>query len=394
VHAAAGASFRRLSIALPVTALARVWKDPSDPELPIFYRAVLAREPSPGARVAFGKGLTVDAARMSALGEALEWHCAGSFDPSAFVRASRAALPGPSVDPRRLHPARPVDDDLVLDWVEAAAAVSGTRVLVPALAVHVGYEPPRAEERLFSPSSNGLGAGSTAAAAALRALLEVIERDAFFTAWLQRLAGEAVDLRRHPDPALRDMQAAFARRGVELGLWRLPTGLPVTVMAGLALADKPPAFALGLGAALSPADAARAALLEAAQIRTAVRMRLRRPEAWARAAALADDPGLVAGIDDHGLLWSQPAMRPRADFLRSGPPAAIDWEAPGVRPDELACALAATGREPLVVDLTTPDAAALGASVARAVVPDALPARFGAAQVRPPGLNPDPHPLG
>ena len=54
-----------------------------------------------------GKGMTVDAARVSALGEAVERYSGGCWLADELLFASRSELDGPSLDPRRLVLYRP-----------------------------------------------------------------------------------------------------------------------------------------------------------------------------------------------------------------------------------------------------------------------------------------------
>ena len=414
-----------------------VHKDVSEPERPYIFRAELANarfldSHEDAFLVASGKGMTEAAARASALGEAVERYAASLWGDDRVVRAARADLPGPALDPRRLvlyRPEqyaalryRPYDDTTVLGWVRARSLASGEELFVPALAVLLAYDVHPDEGFIFPITSNGLAAGPTLADAVLSGAYEAFERDAFLALWLHRLPAGRIDPASHPDPAVPALCRAYARRGVAMELYRVPTDHPVHVFVGLGVeteASGGPACVVGLGADLDPAAAARGALLEVAQVRPALRMRMRQPDARARLAELLDDPHRVAELTDHDLLYASPAMLGRFDFLRTRPFASLDWSdtAPrgaAARLRLLAEHLAAQGSDLVYADLTTADLADLGLHVARAILPDYQPIHFGRAERRlggrrlyelprrlglrpddaaPGDLNDDPHPL-
>lgn len=420
-----------------VRSLRALTKDPSEPEQPYVFRAELANSRFQSDRPAMfticsGKGATPEGARLSALGEAVERYCAGLAAPGEVVRGRRGALPGISLDPRRLVLYRPElyaqlkyapwDEDEEHGWVRGRALLADQDIFVPALAALMSHDVARRPEFLFPATSNGLAAGPTRAEAILRAACEVIERDAFLSAWMLRLPCRRVDPAAHPEPATRDIVAAYARRGVEFELYRLPTDTSVHAFLALAVnqgrSDGPTAV-VGLGAAHDAASAARGAILEVGQVRPALRVRMREAGMAERIARLVADPFAVATLEDHDLRYAAPETLGAFDFLRRRPVEPFDWR-PAAPADAatlvraLAEELGTLGTDLLAIDLSTPDLAQFGLHVARAVIPDFQPIHFGHGEPRlggvrlfetprrfglgtePAGLadlNPDPHPL-
>src|SRR6266508_1642184 len=92
--------------------------------------------------------------------------------------------------------------------------------------------------------------------ATLRALLEVVERDAFLIAWSHRLPSRCVAAANVPDDQTRALAAAYARRGTELVVHLLPTDTTATVALAIAWSPRAPAAVTGLAAALDPVVAA------------------------------------------------------------------------------------------------------------------------------------------
>ncbi len=419
-----------------ITELEPIPKDPGEPVHPYLFGAHLANhrfltDRSSDDSFCTGKGLTLATAQASAVGEAVERYSACRRRTDQVCFTTRHALEGQSLDPTELVlyrpeqyaelPYAPYADTTRLGWVGARSLSTGSELLVPALAVFLGYSPRVPEERILPPTSNGLAAGPTLAAAVLSALYEVLERDAFLITWMHRLPAHRVAPATHPDPNVVELFHACARQGVELRLHRLATDHPCQVFLSLAVqrdGEGWPAVAVGLGADLDPAVAASRAIMEAGQVRVGLRMELSDPSTRAWAERLLADPRLVATIDDHGLLYAHPRAMGAFAFLERSPEAACDWTAPepATATDRLRLLvehLSAQGRDVLYRDLTPSDMAQLGLHTARVIVPGLQPIHFGqhprlggnrlydlprrlGTAVTPFGtgsLNQDPHPL-
>ncbi len=419
-----------------VTECKRVHKDYCEPLLPYIYRAELANSQfirkieNNTTQVASGKGFSDKAARISALGEAVERYSASCWQPSQIHYARRAELDGKSFDPRALvlyaedqYPVlryAPYSDDSTLGWVRGNTVGSEEPVWIPAIGVFLSYNARCHEEFLCPITSSGLASGQSLEDAVLKASYEVIERDAFMIWWMNRLPARRIDVADHPDPGTRELCSAYRRRGVDIELYLLPADHAVHVFMALAidLGAAGPAVVVGLGAGLDAAAAARGAVIETAQVRPALRIRMRSPEARERLARLLADPQQVVELEDHDLLYASQVMLPRFDFVRRATLESFEWNAePVVSAHALAQmdnAMQAIGKEVCYFDVTPADMALLGLYTARAIIPDFQPIHFGAHERRLGGrrlfqlartlgfrdddaslsdLNPDPHPL-
>ena len=386
-----------------VRRLDRVAKDIREPELPVIVRAELANarfDPHDHGFVGCsGKGLDLRSARDTALGEALERYAALTWQPAERVRGRRADVPGATLDPAELVlfapeqygqlPYAPYSADSVLDWVPATSLAHGGRVWVPLLAAHLGYNPPDEAGHLFQATSNGFAAGPTLPFAVERALLEVVERDAFLIAWSHRLAGTRHDALSVPDETVRAICGVYARRGVRFDVHLLPTDSAASVALALGWSDEEPAVVVGLGAALDPVDAARGAVLEVAQVRPALRARLRQPATRDLLAQLVADPSRVRELEDHDLRFADHRVaREEMGFLLAEDVTPWPSSAPDtVTPDRgdltrLVASLARVAPDVLYLDVTPPDVGGLGVSVAKAIVPGFQPIHFGAGEMR------------
>jgi ribosomal protein S12 methylthiotransferase accessory factor len=220
-----------------------------------------------------GKGLTVADARIGAAMEAVETGLAEAVQPD-LRGISWSDLP---VNRR---PAQLDDfasrrgatiDDIVLDWIAATDIAAGGDSLVPFAAVSLDFDLP--PQPLIRCESNGHGAHLTLAAACLKGLLELIERDALAeppgtdpSAW--RLTEHHVaerswpwfDQFRHVAADAGIATTVFYRTGL--------AGIPVVQCELRSLfAGCPVGTARGSAAGTSVEAALRGAVTEAAQVR-------------------------------------------------------------------------------------------------------------------------------
>lgn len=378
-----------------VTDFGAVPRDPSEPHRPFVWRAMVSNhrflsERDEAHAVCSGKGFEVEAAQLSALGEAVERYSGGCWSEEDLIFVAAEDLEGSIVDPRDLVlyapdqyealPYAPYSAHVPINWVRARSVTSDQLSWVPAVAALMEYEIRTPGEFLFPITSNGLAAAPTLGGAVLSAIYEVLERDAFLTAWCNELPGVSYAALEHPEPRVRELAAAYERRGVRLLLIQLPTDHPVHVVMGLARQERGegPAVVVGLGADLDLCEAARQAAIEVGQVRPGMRRRALSEDAE-RVAELADDPSKVATLDDHALLYCHPSLTPAFGFLQGRPGT---WPPPERIAPEPALKLLtkyfqSQGMEILYVNLTPPDMESLGIYTARAILPHFQPIWFG-----------------
>jgi ribosomal protein S12 methylthiotransferase accessory factor len=399
-------------------------KDASEPILPFVFAAQLSnfRFQATDAKIDFGcsgKGMSVDAARASAIGEAVERYSGGQWDVKSIVHARRSELNGPSIDPRemvlytanqyRSIPYQPYSDDTEMGWVRLRSLMDRQHYYAPAVGLLLGYQVTSEAENICPVTSNGLAAGGSLGNAILNAALEVIERDAFCMTWLNRLPSERFEPTTHPDPEIRSLVEAYRRRGVEYAVFRLATDTPCSVFVAFGLqvdGQFGPAAVAGLGADLDPIVAARKAMLEVAQVRPSLRRKLRTTEVCERLTILEADPTKVESLEDHDLLYASPKALPALDFLLKQPVAVSEWpKAPTAEMKTLRYLVDHLGSMKsnlMYLDLTPADMQSLGLHTVKALIPTFQPIDFGWSERQlgllkqrntPETVNPDPHPI-
>jgi ribosomal protein S12 methylthiotransferase accessory factor len=200
--------------------------------------------------------------------------------------------------------------------------------------------------------STGCAAGPTFEAAAARALLELVERDAASLWWIggQRPRLVAADSLAMAE-AVRLLRALRqGERGRTTWLLDITTDLEIPSVAAVSVDAAGRGFSCGLAARLAPEAAARAAILEMCQMELALPIvEAKRRQRGDEALNAADRRHLArASLIDAGCALLHPLGAPRRGPVPVDAPAQDDL-------DELKAAFARSGVEAALVDLTRPE---------------------------------------
>lgn len=228
--------------------------------------------------VTMGKGLSVSAARVSALMEAIEFHHAETL-PRA-PRVDPATAFGPDLarlwSGIRVRNRVPFDPHRPRGWLPARDLASGAAAWVPREAVAFDLTTPGDPD--IAQRTNGLASGNDRVEAEVAALSELIERDAEAHWMLQSAPARArtrLDLATVTDADAARLVAATEEAGIDLLVY--DTGARHRVPAFLAIMldrrDAGPAVVspgIGGGCHPDPAIALLRAVTEAAQARAMV----------------------------------------------------------------------------------------------------------------------------
>lgn len=208
-----------------------------------------------------------DRAFMKALGEGLERYSAGVYRAQSFTTAPEANL-AHAVSPRQF--VRPdgyslPDPETPTQWVEAVDLATDEEALLPAEYVH--FPPPGDEStRSKPPITTGLGLGNSTVEAVLSGLYEVVERDATMLAWYSTFDPLGLDV---DDPVFDELVGRARAENLVVTPLLVTQDVDVPVVAVAVHRDgrggEWPRFAMGSGADLDAAAAARSALAEALQ---------------------------------------------------------------------------------------------------------------------------------
>jgi len=227
-----------------------------------------------------GDAASIDPKRalMKAVGESIERYCPAHFKYEDFVLSTYSDLDCEAVDPtdfalfsekQYAEPDFPFTRPTAstpLRWTSAYSLSHDRPVLIPASFVYIPYRPDPAHEPLtHNPISTGLACGSNLAPAIYKAILEVIERDAFMIMWQNQLPCTRIDLSTVTDPFNQSILNELSVLPAKCEAYLIPsdTGVPVVMVLLRSTSGHLPYIALGNSADLDPNRALMLALEEA-----------------------------------------------------------------------------------------------------------------------------------
>jgi ribosomal protein S12 methylthiotransferase accessory factor len=362
-------------------------------EMPVVATAIAAAAPVEAAPtrqmpVGWGKGNTAAAAVIGAVGEAIERYAGSMPDPARLVWSRPADLPGSVLHPRELalyrddqfaradFPYVQFDSDVPHPWIAGEWVGTHDPVWLPAILVYLSLDV-RREQAFCQGTSNGMSAGTNPSEAGLRAILELLERDAFITSWLCKRPGRPLQLDETLPPDLKAILSGAAALGaqVELVLLESVCDYPTAVCLGFGDGVNWPGVTLGLGTDPDARTAVRQAILEFGQTGPHLRMMMK-----TAAHLIPKRPSDVADMLDHARYYFPPDRARAFDHLRHGSEACAFADLPRCSERSLlACAraLAESHVRVALADVTSADVARTSFVVVRAISPDLQPISFG-----------------
>jgi ribosomal protein S12 methylthiotransferase accessory factor len=366
----------------------------TEPELPVTSSAVLAsytegaHYPS-GPEIGSGKGLTAVEAMIGAVGEAIERYSASRYRKADLYRSALNDLNGEFLDPRQLclyadsqyaqpnFPFARFDPNRPIEWIRGYWLDTGGAVWVPALLAYFDFRA-SPEERFCQVTSNGLAAGAGLEDAALRAVLEIVERDAFMITWRAERPGRRLLLDDTIEPGADEVVRQLSERGVEVELFLLDAGLsiPTVICLGVGDGKRWPGVTVALAAHVSLRTSARRAILEQGHVGPYLARLMLDGE-----HIIPAEPGDVRTLIDHALYYVPPDRVQALDFLRRGGDRPIPLVELAEPPDAslAVCVgrLHAGGMRVAIAEVTSPDVTVSPFRVVRALGPDIHPIDFG-----------------
>jgi ribosomal protein S12 methylthiotransferase accessory factor len=282
-----------------------------------------------------------------------------AIDPASLPLYAPHQYAQPGFAPRPYHPDRPIH------WLWGVDVGAGEPVLVPADVVRPGQP----GELIALCTSNGAACHSSFTHAILNGLYEVIERDAFSIAWMNRLSLPRTGLSVDPLGIFaewRELGFTFAAVDATTDL-----DVPVLLLTCRDLEDPDRFIATFSSGRSLPQIASR---LQKELLQFAL-------------LAIGGASRGGAALADHFLWYQDRTRAPLVEFLTASHErsrfdahphfAAAAEETPGEELARLVAQLDAHGHRVVVVDLTTPWLRSLGLCAVRVVVPGLQPIHFG-----------------
>lgn len=379
----------------------------------------------PGATGA--AGLTEASAMLAAIGEAAERYCAAYIPWQILVKGSARQLGAEAIGidqfglylPEQYQenfPCMPYSADTQLYWVKGRSLLNQQSRLIPAPLIYIPYhyQDKTAKTDFVSLAvSSGTACHSDRQQLRLNGIYEVIERDAFMITWMRKI--QQSRLRWMDDATMWALyQQHYAGSGVQFHLFDITLDLQIPTVLCLAESVLRPGRVVVAGCATraSYREAATKAMLEAAQCMTWAQYLVVQHQDWEPAVDYAN----VQTFQHHVMTYLRPQMLHELDFLLKTPyekawPQESQTDLNHCYQQVLAL-LASQQIDVIEVELTTPEIADVGLSVAKLVLPglvqingdhrypplanprfDSVPAKLGLAERCQAYRNPAPHPF-
>ena len=370
------------------------------------FPVVLAELPLPWGKREPGVGRSHGFAHSRAIAilEALERY-AGMQPRGKRTRVygAFADLPGPKLDPRDLgkHGAEafgphthltPFDPQRPIHWVWGYSFARAQPLLVPEQCAYYGLmragspDPPFVYE-----ISNGCALGGCLAEAILHGIFECAERDSFLLTWYARLQLPEIPAAAL-DGAAAQLVAGLLRTSLQGSTVRvfdstMEHGVPSVFALFENASDEPPKHIATGGCHLDIHKAIAAALHEMAA--TYEGLKLKAAQRQEDIHKMVGDARWVRTMEDHALLYADPRVGNRFDFLRSGAapsagaPSAPLHAAPAptcdlaTRLEETIARFIACDLDVIVVDQTPVELQEVGLHCVKVLIPGLLPMTFG-----------------
>lgn len=385
----------RIGIIRHVGELAR---EAGTPEFFHFYaQACDTRAMSRQQNFANAGGVSMDrsTAMAKAIGEAVERYCAAIYDIEEFPYDSFDAASFECVNPESFalympfqyhdedFPYDPFRRDTPVRWTIAQDLTTGRHNYVPASMVFLpyAYDQTAGEVPIIQPISTGLACHSSWNNAAISAICEVIERDAFSIAWQAKISPPHIHLESLSEWNY-EMVKRFERAQGTVTLLNitLEHGIPTVLAILRSYSPELPSLIFAASTSLDPDDAIRKCLEELAHTRRQAH------SLKANKRPIVPEPGFTNFItqDSHLRFYSEHSSAHWADFIfSSGERISFDRlenRSTHVSDQDLhflVKRLKDLNYEVLIADVTTVDVQQLGLHVVRAIIPGFHPLFMG-----------------
>lgn len=280
-------------------------------------------------------------------------------------------------------------EHLEIPWVWAWSLRDSRPLLVPLIFSY--YLNADASTNFVAECSNGCATGGSLEEAALFGLMELIERDAFVTAWFSKAPLPEIDVAAIREDDVRHMINRLAMQGYDVRAFDNRVDLPFPVVSAVAVRRDGGQGALcyAAGSGFNPIDAFRGALCEIASYVPGFEDRIIANKELID--SIMRDYRKCTELKHHALLHGAPEMRWASDFLlnQDRPVHSLDelyadWNDSRPRTLDLAedlkfvvTTLADKGLDTLIVDQTSPEQETLNLSTVSTIVPGLVPIDFG-----------------
>lgn len=321
-------------------------------------------------------------ALLKLFGEIIERYSLTAYDTKTFIFASFNELDKRGLNPKEViafsnTQLQSLDSTLKytpsskFHWIRGQSLLRKGEILIPAQLVFVPYEYEASEPILRLLTSTGAAAGVSLEDALYRGICEVVERDSFMIAYLNKLSSSLIDISDSKNVYIRGILESLERYELEFAVVDLTTDVKVFSVAAIILdkTGKGPAISVGLRAGFDIEDVIINAIEEALMARSWLRDRFSfNPKAKISRKT-------IATIEDRALFWFPVKKISLLDFWIKSKEKRMLGDYPCVTESKRAHLnkiqniFQKREKDILYIDITAPEAREAGFIVVKVVIP-------------------------
>lgn len=254
-----------------------------------------------------------DEALLKCLGEAIERHCIKRYEKRKLIKGSYNEMKNQALDPQtvvcfsekqRRRPSFKLfnfDKNTRFTWEKGTNLISGEFIFLPAQLIYLSYRLIPQEKIIYPPISTGAAGGSSMVSALVRAIYEIIERDAFLIYYLNKLSGKRIALGSIDNKKIRPFIDAIESYNLKVYLIDITSDLLIPTFLSIVIDETGigPAVSAGLKTHLDPITAILGSIQEALHPRRWIRGRTQENPRLLEKVRVNN----INNIEDRALLW-------------------------------------------------------------------------------------------
>lgn len=328
-----------------------------------------------------------EVAFLKCCGESIERYCnqaflktsvkyLGSFSKIGQKAISPQAIASFSSKQRKENPLLRLDESSVFSWSEGRSLLDGRRVLIPSQLVYLSYPRLKREPIIYLPISTGAAGGGCLAAAIVRGIYEVVERDSYMIHYLNKIPAPQIDLKSINNSEIQKLLKIGKRYKLKIATIDTTTDLQIPTYASVVIDQTGigKAVSVGLKANLDKVSAIIGSIDEAFHTRPWIRTEYEKRKRKVAEIKLNN----VSSIVDRGFLWYPKAAIKNLDFWLKNPEVikirgAKSKLTAGEQLRQLTALLKKNSCEAFFVDLMVPQLKKLGYFVVKVIIPKLHP---------------------
>lgn len=313
-------------------------------------------------------------ALLKCLGESIERYSLFAFKQESLVFSKFINLKTKALNPS-IYTDSPLTEKVNFGWIKGFSLTNNKEQLIPAQLAILRFKTIYREPLLTSPISTGAAGGFDRESTILRAIYEIIERDAAMTMYLNKIKTPQIDIGAINNKLIQSISSTFKKYKLEWALFDITNDLKIPVFLSI-LIDRTgigPALCLTAKASLHIEDAIIGSIEECLMIRLGVRFLKFRNQSDNHKI----DPTRLVTLNERSLYWSTLDRLDKLSFFLDQVPRPIKIKKLNITPKQelntLIKMISESGYEISYVDITPDLFKKTGYLIYKVIIPGLQP---------------------